>query len=229
VSEPELAALVDQIRSCRICRDAPTGRMLPHEPRPVVRVASTARIVICGQAPGVRVHTSGLPFDDPSGDRLRAWMGIDRATFYAEADIAFLPMGLCFPGLDAKNGDLPPRRECASAWRVPLLEQLTQVDLMLLIGRHAQAWHLARRPDIPGNSTRDRPTSVTATVAGWRRVYDHTSKPGFGPRLIVLPHPSWRNSGWLQRNPWFATDLLPVLQAEVKCHLTHTTQASPKL
>jgi uracil-DNA glycosylase len=218
-STAELAALVARIRGCRICRDTPTGRALPHEPRPVVRVTSTARIVICGQAPGVRVHASGLPFDDPSGDRLRLWMGIDRATFYDEALIAFMPMGLCFPGHDAKKGDLPPRRECAKAWRIALLEQLAAVELMLLIGRHAQAWHLARRPDIPNNSTRDRPQGVTATVADWRRVYDHTSSVDWadrGPRLLVLPHPSWRNSGWLKRHPWFTTDLLPVLQAEVR-------------
>jgi uracil-DNA glycosylase len=223
VSEPELAGLVAQLRGCRICRDAPTRSILPHEPRPVVRVASTARIVICGQAPGVRVHNSGLPFDDPSGDRLRTWMGIDRAAFYAEADIAFMPMGFCFPGHDANKGDLPPRRECARAWRAPLLEQLHQVELMLLIGAHAQVWHLARRPDIPGNSTRDRPRGVTATVADWRRVYDGTSDRSRGPRLLVLPHPSWRNSGWLKRNPGFAVDLLPVLQTEVRRCLAGTT------
>jgi uracil-DNA glycosylase len=206
-AEPSLAALLADIRACRICRDAPAGRQLPHEPRPVVRVAATARIAVCGQAPGVRVHSSGLPFDDPSGDRLRNWMGVDRATFYDEAMIAFVPMGFCFPGHDAKKGDLPPRRECAAHWRAQLMAQLPQLELVLLIGQHAQGWHLARMPGLTA-----APKGLTATVADWRRIHGHSS----APRTIVLPHPSWRNSGWLKRHPWFTDELLPVLRDEVR-------------
>jgi uracil-DNA glycosylase len=203
---PSLATLLADIRACRICRETPAGRQLPHEPRPVVRVAATARIAICGQAPGVRVHSSGLPFDDPSGDRLRDWMGIDRATFYDEATIAFVPMGFCFPGHDAKKGDLPPRRECAEHWREQVMAQLPQLELLLLIGQYAQGWHLARIPELTAV-----PKGLSATVGDWRRIYEHSS----APRTIVLPHPSWRNSGWLKRHRWFADELLPVLRAEV--------------
>jgi uracil-DNA glycosylase len=181
-----LDTLLTEIRGCRICRDSPAGRVLPHEPRPVVRVAATARIAICGQAPGVRVHNSGLPFDDPSGDRLRDWMGIERPEFYDPATIAFLPMGFCFPGHDSKKGDLPPRRECAPVWRTKLLAELAGLELVLLIGQYAQAWHL---PRIEG--LRDLPKGLTATIADWRRIYDHSMMP----RMIMLPHPSWRNSG----------------------------------
>ena len=206
LAEPSLAALLADIRACRICRDAPQGRQLPHEPRPVVRVAATARIAVCGQAPGVRVHNSGLPFDDPSGDRLRDWMGVDRATFYDEATFAFVPMGFCFPGHDAKKGDLPPRRECAEHWREQVMAQLPELELLLLIGQYAQGWQLARIAGLTGV-----PKGLTATVADWRRIYEHSATP----RAIVLPHPSWRNSGWLKRHPWFTDELLPVLKAEV--------------
>jgi uracil-DNA glycosylase len=206
LTEPSLEMLLADIRACRICRDAPTGRQLPHEPRPVVRVAATARIAICGQAPGVRVHNSGLPFDDPSGDRLRDWLGLDRAAFYDETAIAFVPMGFCFPGHDAKRGDLPPRRECAAHWRDKIMAELPQLELVLLIGRYAQSWHLARMAGLAA-----MPKGLTATVLDWRRIYEHSS----APRMIVLPHPSWRNSGWLKRHSWFADDLLPVLRADV--------------
>jgi uracil-DNA glycosylase len=206
----DLDHLVADIRACRICRDAPQGRQLPHEPRPVVRVAASARIAICGQAPGVRVHNSGLPFDDPSGDRLRDWMGVDRATFYDEETIAFVPMGFCFPGHDAKKGDLPPRRECAAHWRAQVMTELPNLKLVLLIGQYAQGWHLARMPGLAGVTK-----SVTATVADWRRIYDHSRQLNSEPRTLVLPHPSWRNSGWLNRHPWFTNDLLPALRDEV--------------
>ena len=208
--KPALAILLADIRACRICRDAPQGRPLPQEPRPVVRVAATARIAVCGQAPGVRVHASGLPFNDPSGDRLRDWMGLDRVEFYNPEKIAFIPMGFCFPGHDANKGDLPPRRECAAQWRELVLAELPQLTLVLLIGQYAQRWHLARLDGLTA-----APTSLTATVADWRRIYDHVPGSNAGPRIIVLPHPSWRNSGWLKRHPWFTTDLLPVLKAEV--------------
>jgi uracil-DNA glycosylase len=209
--ESSLAALLADIRSCRICLDAPQGRPLPHEPRPVVRVAATARIAVCGQAPGVRVHASGLPFDDPSGDRLRDWMGLDREQFYDTGKVAFLPMGFCFPGHDAKKGDLPPRRECATLWRSKVFAELPQLTLMLLIGQYAQRWHLSQI-----NELTTLPKGLTATVADWQRIYDHSRRLNSGPRILVLPHPSWRNSGWLKRHAWFATDLLPVLKAEVK-------------
>ncbi|MBX3530834.1 MAG: uracil-DNA glycosylase family protein [Rhizobiaceae bacterium] len=197
----ELARLTASIRACRICRDSPLGRPLPHEPRPVVVPSSTARILIAGQAPGTRVHASGMPFDDRSGDRLRDWMGVDRETFYDAGRIAIVPMGFCFPGLDAKGGDLPPRRECAPAWRRPLLELMPQVDLVLAIGLYAQRWHLGPSAG----------TGLTVNVQGWRAIFE---RPG-GRRILPLPHPSWRNTAWLKRNPWFEAELLPVLRGEI--------------
>jgi uracil-DNA glycosylase len=163
-------------------------------------------MLIAGQAPGTRVHASGRPFTDPSGDRLRAWMGIDEAAIYDEARIAILPMGFCFPGLDAKGGDLPPRRECAPAWREEVMVELSAVRLVLAVGLHAQRWHLGPRVR----------KGLTETVADWRAILDH----GEGPAVIPLPHPSWRNSGWLKRNPWFEADLLPVLRGRVLAELT---------
>ncbi len=186
-----------EIRACRLCIESPQGRALPHEPRPVFRVSQTARICIAGQAPGTRVHASGTPFTDPSGDRLRAWMGVTPDEFYDVARIAIVPMGFCFPGLDAKGGDLPPRRECAPRWRAPLFETMPQIELVLAIGQYAQAWHL-------GPSRRK---SLTETVAAWEAFY---------PRCIPLPHPSWRNNAWLGKNPWFEEELLPVLKRDVR-------------
>lgn len=203
--DEELAALAARIRACRICRDTPTGRPLPHEPRPVVVASSRARILIAGQAPGTRVHASGIPFDDRSGDRLREWLGVDRPQFYDPDNFAIVPMGFCFPGLDAKGGDLPPRRECAPAWRQPLLDLMPQIDLVLAVGGYAQAWHMGK----------ERGASLTETVAGW-----HTSFASEGgPHLLPLPHPSWRNTAWLKRNPWFETELLPVLRHEISIRL----------
>ena len=141
---PDLDALLARIAACRLCRDAPRGAPLPHEPRPVVRFSATARLLIAGQAPGVRVHRSGLPFDDPSGERLRDWMGIDRATFYDTARIAIAPMGFCFPGLDPKGSDLPPRPECRAAWHDQLFALAPQIETILVVGGYAQAWHLTR-------------------------------------------------------------------------------------
>ena len=142
--DPPLAALLAEIRACRICRDTPAGAALPHEPRPVVRLSSTARLCLCGQAPGTRVHASGRPFTDPSGDRLRDWLGVTPDEFYDEARVAIVPMGFCFPGLDANGADLPPRRECAPAWRQRLFEALPSFELVVLIGAYAQKWHLGR-------------------------------------------------------------------------------------
>lgn len=197
----DLEDLLARIRACRICRDAPDARPLPHEPRPVVVASSTARVLIAGQAPGLRVHQSGIPFDDRSGDRLRDWLGVTRETFYDPANFAIVPMGFCFPGYDAEGADLPPRRECAPAWRAPLLAAMPQVELVLTIGQYAQAWHLGGA----------RAASLTQTVAGWRTIFE---TPG-QPRQLPLPHPSWRNSGWLRRNPWFEAELLPVLRHEI--------------
>ncbi len=204
LSEVALDALRAEIAACRICRDEPKmSRALPHEPRPVCVVSSTARIALCGQAPGTRVHASGRPFTDPSGDRLRAWLGVDEATFYDASRIAIVPMGFCFPGLDAKGGDLPPRRECARTWHPAVFAAMPQIELVVAIGAYAQAFHLG--------GARNR--SLTETVADWRAVLDDDTRP-YG--VIPTPHPSWRNTGWLKRNPWFEADLLPVLRDRVR-------------
>ena len=196
-----LEALAARVRACRICLETPRGKPLPHEPRPVLVPSSSAKILIAGQAPGKRVHASGTPFTDPSGDRLRDWLGVDSATFYDPHLFAILPMGFCFPGLDAKGSDLPPRRECAPAWRAPLLAQMPQVDLVLTIGIYAQTWHLGDR----------RQASLTETVMNWRGLWASSARP----HVLPLPHPSWRNSGWLKLNPWFETELLPFLRTQI--------------
>jgi len=208
MSEPEAgeAAALDtvlaQLRACRICRDAPAHLpRLPHEPRPVVQASRGARLLIASQAPGTRAHASGQPFTDRSGDRLRDWLGLDHARFYDASRIAIVPMGHCFPGLDAKGGDLPPRRECARAWRAPVLAALPAIELVLVIGRYAQAFHLGPRAA----------ADLTATVADWRTIVAGQRRP----RILPLPHPSWRNNGWLRKNPWFEAELVPVLRAEV--------------
>lgn len=201
-----LDKLVSEIRACRICAETPAGPTLPHEPRPVLRVSATARLAICGQAPGTRVHASGVPFSDPSGVRLRAWMGVTDAEFYDVSRIAIIPMGFCFPGLDTKGGDLPPRKECARHWRARLLAELPNLELILLVGQYAQRWHLGEAC---------RPT-LGATVGDWRTILD---RPGC-PRLLPLAHPSWRNTGWLAANPWFDAEVLPVLRAETRRALT---------
>jgi len=197
-SRPEaLTPLARKIRACRICVERPLGAPLPHEPRPVFQASKGARLAIFGQAPGKRVHESGRPFTDPSGDRLRAWMGIDDAAFYDPRRVAIVPMGFCFPGYDAKGSDLPPRKECAEAWRARLMAALPGVETAILVGGYAQKWHLGERAG----------KSITETVSQWR---DHA------PRFFPTPHPSWRNNAWLKKNPWFERDLLPVLRAQVK-------------
>ena len=196
-----LEALRREIAACRICRDAPAKgpeHRLPHEPRPVAVISSTARILIAGQAPGLRVHESGLPFDDASGDRLRSWLGVDRTIFYDRDRFAMVPMGFCFPGYDDKGADLPPRRECAPFWRQRVISAMPQIELVLVIGQYAQAWHM-------GSERRD---DMTETVRAWQG----SLLSGSLPAVLPLPHPSWRNSGWLKRNPWFEEELLPVLQ-----------------
>ncbi|WP_291180517.1 uracil-DNA glycosylase family protein [Hyphomicrobium sp.] len=196
-----LDRLVSEIRSCRQCRAAPSGVPLPHQPRPVLRVSATARLAVVGQAPGTRVHASGVPFSDPSGVRLRAWMDVSDAEFYDETRIAIIPMGFCFPGLDAAGGDLPPRAECAPLWRPRLFGLLKQLELVLLVGMYAQRWHLGAECG----------ATLGETVRDFRQILARHRRP----RFLPLPHPSWRNNAWLKRNPWFETELLPVLRREV--------------
>ena len=196
-----LDRLLADIRACRHCRETVAARALPHDPRPVLRATSAARIGVFGQAPGTRVHASGVPFTDPSGVRLRAWMGVDEQTFYDARRVAIAPMGFCFPGLDAKGGDLPPRKECAPLWRERLMQELSGLEMVLLVGSYAQAWHLG---ELNG-------TSLSATVADWRRITRVTR----APQLWPMPHPSWRNNRWLKDNSWFQSDLLPALRRRV--------------
>lgn len=203
--EEALQALSDTITGCRVCRDAPARGpqdRLPHEPRPVPMLSAKARILIAGQAPGLRVHETGIPFNDASGDRLRQWLAVDRDEFYDPDRFAIVPMGFCFPGYDGHGGDLPPRRECAPLWRARVIAAMPQIELVLAIGQYAQAWHLggARAP------------SMTETVHNWR---SYLSAERF-PAVLPLPHPSWRNSGWLKKNPWFEAELVPVLRERVK-------------
>ncbi len=198
----KLNALSRRIAACRICVDRPTGKPLPHEPRPVAVLSATARIAVCGQAPGTRVHASGIPFLDPSGDRLRQWMNVTKEEFYDAARIAIVPMGFCFPGLDAKGGDLPPRRECAPAWRDEIFAAMPQIELMLLVGLYAQRWHLGSRAA----------PSLTETVSRWKKLVDGRKSP----QVLPLPHPSWRNNAWIGKNPWFSGDLVPYLQQRVR-------------
>lgn len=171
----------------------------------MLRPSSSARILIASQAPGTKVHMSGTPFTDASGDRLRDWLGVSSEEFYDTTKFAIVPMGFCFPGQDAKGGDLPPRRECAAAWRAPLMALMPHIDLVLTIGLYAQSWHMgaARRP------------SLTETVMDWRTIWDAPTIP----KVLPLPHPSWRNTGWLKRNPWFEMDLLPFLRSEIRYRL----------
>ena len=205
----QFTVLAAEIRSCRICRDAPCyGLPLPHEPRPVFQGSPTARICISSQAPGARVHLSGRPYADPSGDRLKSWLGLDDLTFYDAARIAIVPMGFCFPGNDAKGGDLPPRRECAEVWHQRLFAQMPRIELLLVIGRYAQRWHLGQQWGALG---------VTGTVMRWRELY----LPQSPRRIMALPHPSWRNTEWLKRNPWFEIELLPELRADVRSTLAN--------
>ncbi|MFT0859494.1 uracil-DNA glycosylase family protein [Ancylobacter sp. G4_0304] len=201
-----LDTLLAEIRACRFCVESPRGRPLPHEPRPVLSVSARAPILVAGQAPGTRVHASGQSFNDPSGDRLRAWMGIDRATFYDPAIISIAAMGFCFPGQDAKGGDLPPRRECAARWHDRLFAARPPFELVLAIGAASQAYHLRRL-----GLERFAAGGLTERVERWREIWQARQ----GPRVLVLPHPSWRNTGWLKRHPWFDAELVPVLRAEV--------------
>ena len=213
-----LAALLTKIRSCRLCRDHPDGCVLPHEPRPVLQVSAGAAICVCGQAPGTRVHESGKPFTDPSGVRLRRWMGIGEDEFYDPARVAIVPMGFCFPGLDGNGADLPPRRECARTWHDALFRSLPKFDLLLLVGAYAQRWHL-RAMGLPA------PRTVVATVENWR-AYAQGAKAGssedrqqIAQCVLPLPHPSWRNNSWIKAHPWFEAELVPFMQDQVRAAL----------
>ena len=194
--------LYDEIQACRVCVDEPSGKALPHDPRPVLRISRTARLCICGQAPGVRVHKSGKPFTDPSGDRLRKWMGVSEDEFYDSSRIAIVPMGFCFPGLNDKGGDLPPRKECATHWHSRLFSEMDQFELILLVGQYAQKWHLGKRCK----------STLTDTVKAWEE-YIHADAT---PRFLPLPHPSWRNNAWLKKNTWFEGEVTPFLRKEVQ-------------
>ena len=202
--EMQVSALQAAIAGCRLCRDLPAGgpqQCLPHEPQPVAYLSRTARILLAGQAPGLRVHETGVPFNDASGDRLRLWLGVGRDQFYDRSRFAIAPMGFCFPGYNAEGHDLPPRRECAPQWRQQVMDAMPQIELILAIGQYAQAWHLGNR----------RRKTMTETVFHWRDYLLANESP----RCLPLPHPSWRNTGWLKRHPWFEDEVLPVLRAQV--------------
>ncbi len=195
--ETDLGAVLEDIRACRACLGE-----LPHTPRPVVRVFPETRLLICGQAPGRRVHESGLPFTDPSGDRLRDWLAVDYATFYADRRIGVAAQAFCYPGtaptVNGKaGGDYPPPRRCATLWRPRLLAALPRMELTLLVGGYAQVWALGDRANV----------NMTETVRAWRE---------FAPDILPLPHPSWRNTAWLRKNPWFEAEVLPYLRHRVE-------------
>lgn len=187
-----MKSLLAEVRACRLCED-----VLPLGPRPVLRASASARILIVGQAPGTRVHETGIPWNDPSGDRLRSWMNVDRETFYDEGRIAIIPMGYCYPGRNPRGGDLPPRPECARHWLDRLLAQLPEIRLTILAGQYAQRHYLADRMK----------KTLTETVRAWREYF---------PEYLPTPHPSPRNTHWLQRNPWFEEEAVPALRKRVK-------------
>ncbi|MEK9644930.1 MAG: uracil-DNA glycosylase family protein [Alphaproteobacteria bacterium] len=185
-----LSDLFSEIRACTHCSDLPRG------PRPVVHGSESARLCIVGQAPGVRVHGSGIPWNDPSGKRLRGWLHMDDETFYDEGRIAIVPIGFCYPGTMENGGDFPPRQECAPKWHPPLFDALKNVELTVLVGTYAQAFYLGR----------ERKKNMTETVRAFRE---------YLPRFLPTPHPSWRTTGWQRKNPWFDNDFLPELRARV--------------
>ena len=190
IAEDPTDTLLHSIRACEICEGLPLG------PRPIVQAHSAARILIAGQAPGQRTHHKGIPFDDPSGERLRDWLGVTRDEFYDPGKFAVVPMGFCYPG-KGKSGDLPPRSECAPAWRTQLLGGLPDLELTLVIGMYALDWHLGDK----------RAKTLTDTVSNWR---------SFWPEVLPLPHPSPRNIRWFKTNGWFEADILPALKTRVR-------------
>ena len=199
MSDTALERLLEEVRACRACADH-----LPHEPRPVLQAGADARILIVGQAPGAKVHTSGIPWSDASGRRLREWMGIDEAVFYDAGQVAIMPMGFCFPGRGA-SGDRPPQKACAPLWHELLLALMPQIRLTLLVGGYAQQHFLERHGH----------TSVTDTLRNWQ---------GLGPDMLPLPHPSPRNVAWFKANPWFEGEVLPALRERVRAALAQGTE-----
>jgi len=189
---PGFAALLARVRACRVCAEH-----LPLGPRPVLQALPTARLFICGQAPGTKVHETGVPWNDASGERLRAWLGLAREVFYDPRRIALIGIGLCYPGRLPQGGDAPPRPECAPLWHPPLRVALSDIRLTLLVGGYAQAYYLGKR----------RKASLSETVRAFRE---------YLPDFIPTPHPSWRTTGWLARNPWFEAELVPELRARVQ-------------
>jgi len=187
--------LLDDISACRLCALRFAATHTAHEPRPIVWLNSSARILIAGQAPGMRVYESGVPFDDRSGERLRNWLGLTPEQFYNKNEVAIVPMAFCFPGYDAQTNDLPPPTICSETWHDKVMEMLPAVKLRIVLGKSAQSYHLGSQH------------SVTETVRTWRDM---------APEVFPLPHPSWRNTGWLKKNPWFEAELLPELRAAVK-------------
>jgi uracil-DNA glycosylase len=196
-----LPALLREIRACRVCE-----AHLPLGANPVIRVTSDIRVLLIGQAPGTKVHHSGLPWNDASGDRLRAWLGVDREAFYDAKRIGVMAMGFCYPGVDRQGGDRPPRPECAPLWHDRVWPHLNRVELVLLIGAYAHRRYLGAQ----------RRRTITETVAAWAEC---------GPRFFPLPHPSWRNTGWLKKNSWFEAETLPALRARFAAALG---RAAPK-
>lgn len=190
-----MCKLMREIESCRLCADRFAATATGHAPRPVVWFEAGARLLIAGQAPGKRVHDSGQPFTDPSGDRLRDWLGLEAEGFYDRRRVAIVPMAFCFPGYDAAGADLPPPAICRQTWHTRVMEALPDIRLKVLVGGAAQRWHLGTT------------AGVTDTVRAWR---DHA------PDIFALPHPSWRNTAWLKKNPWFEAEVLPALRARVK-------------
>lgn len=189
-----MSELTGQISACRICADRFAKTATAHSPRPVAWFHRSARILVAGQAPGARVHESGKPFTDASGDRLRDWMGLEADTFYDRNKVAIVPMAFCFSGYDAHGSDLKPPAICAQTWRLSVMDALPDIRLTLLVGASAQRWHLGKQ------------APVGETVRDWR---------AHMPAVLPLPHPSWRNTGWIKKNPWFESDLLPDLRARI--------------
>jgi uracil-DNA glycosylase len=187
-----LSHLLREINACRVCE-----ANLPHGPRPVLRVSTGASLLIISQAPGSKVHQTGIPWNDASGDRLREWMNMDRCTFYDETRVAFVPIGFCYPGADPKGGDKPPRPECAALWHGRILEHLPNIQLTLLVGQYSQKHYLRSR----------RKKSMTETVKAF---------PEYGPTFFPLPHPSWRSGVWMRKQPWFEQVVIPKLRSTVR-------------
>ncbi|WP_373086478.1 uracil-DNA glycosylase family protein [Sneathiella sp.] len=194
-----LAELLSSIRACRICEaDLPLG------PRPVLVADPRAPVLIAGQAPGTKVHESGIPWDDASGDRLRDWLGVDKDTFYDPQNFAIIPQGFCYPGRLPKGGDAPPRPECTETWHPRLVPMLPNIQMILAVGQYAHKYYLGTR----------RQKTLTETVAHYH---------DYGPDILPLPHPSWRVTGWLKRNDWFETEILPHLRARIRALLKETS------